>query len=465
MICAIRTGVLERESRGSGGLAKYNGPVTRMTSHAGIYSDRGDLAERLRAACGGWTFVDDDPARQNSRIAIVDAGLERPVGKSVVRVMLASGEARGDGRRPGELCVEREAFLRAPCEYLAFAGELADAAMHAALLEQESAYLRQIHELMTMVDAEAVSERITTTVLHLLGLPYGTLFLHDSRLERYVVSYSNDPGHRESSEFLPGVPPDILQQALASPQLFAVSRNTRGDGMMIMPLQVREDLLAVIKIPLSHSEPIGQETTASVTKYLEAVAQVLSNIYQLTRSRDLAMRDDLTKAYNRRFFETYLDEEIERSRRYGTLFSIIFLDLDDLKMVNNVYGHLSGSRTLQEVAKRILSAVRGIDKVVRFGGDEFCVILPQTDQEQAVAVANRIARAISNGVLHIDANVEVSITASFGIATYPTHAMSKEGLIRQADAAMYRVKSTTKNAVGLATVEDATRPGSVGRLP
>jgi diguanylate cyclase (GGDEF)-like protein len=110
------------------------------------------------------------------------------------------------------------------------------------------------------------------------------------------------------------------------------------------------------------------------------------------------------------------------------------------------------------VAKRILSAVRGIDKVVRFGGDEFCVILPQTDQEQAVAVANRIARAMSATNLHIDANVEVSITASFGIATYPTHAMSKENLIRQADAAMYRVKSTTTNAVGLATVEDATRP-------
>ncbi|HEX6642161.1 MAG TPA: GGDEF domain-containing protein [Thermoanaerobaculia bacterium] len=425
-----------------------------MISQAGVYSDRGGLAERLRAACPDWTFLEDDPEREACRLAIVDAGTARPTGKSVVRVLLSPEESR----RPGELSVDRETFLRAPADTLAFAGELADAAMHAAQLEQESAYLRQIHELMTMVDAEAVSERITTTVLELLGLPYGTLFLHDPRLERYVVSYSNDPGYRETNEFLPGVPPDILQKALASPQLFAVSRDVRGNGMMIMPLQVREDLLAVIKIPLTPTDTMWQDTTSTVTKYLEAVAQVLSNIYQLTRSRDLAMRDDLTKAYNRRFFETYLDEEIERSRRYGTLFSIIFLDLDDLKMVNNFYGHLGGSRTLQEVAKRILSAVRGIDKVVRFGGDEFCVILPQTDQEQAVAVANRIARAMSATALHIDSNVEVSITASFGIATYPTHAMSKEGLIRQADAAMYRVKSTTKNAVGLATVEDATRP-------
>ena len=430
-----------------------------MISQAGIYSERADLLGRLRETTPGWTFAEAGEERDACRIAIVD-GESRPAGKSIARIILAEdAAATPDGaRRNGELVISREAFLAAPEAYLAFAADLVEAVLHAAHLEQESAYLRQIHELMTFVDAEAVSERITTTVLDLIGLPYGTLFLHDPRLERYVVSYSNDPGYQETNEFLPGIPPDVLQAALASPQLFAESRGPGGRGMLVMPLQVREDLLGVIKIPLHEPDRLADDTAANVTRYLAAVAQVLSNIYQLTRSRDLAMRDDLTKAYNRRFFETYLDEEIERSRRYGTLFSIIFLDLDDLKMVNNFYGHLSGSRTLQEVAKRILSAVRGIDKVVRFGGDEFCVILPQTDQEQAIAVANRISRAISASNLRIDSNVDVSITASFGIATYPTHAMSKENLIRQADAAMYRVKSTTKNAVGVATVEDATRP-------
>ena len=424
---------------------------------AGIYTDRNDLMGRLREACPLWTFPDDDASRDACRIAVVDIGNDRPAGKSVVRIVLSDGLA-ADERRKGELRVHRDEFLSEPAEYLAFASDLADAAVHAAQLEHESGYLRQIHELMTLVDAETVSERITTTVLSILGLPYGTLFLHDPRLERYVVSFSNDPGYRETGEFLPGVPPDLLQKALASPELFAVSRGRDGAGLIAMPLQVREDLLGVIRVPLAPEDVIEPDAGENVTRYLSAVAQVLSNIYQLTRSRDLAMRDDLTKAYNRRFFETHLDEEIERSRRYGTLFSIIFLDLDDLKMVNNLYGHLSGSRTLQEVAKRILGAVRGIDKVVRFGGDEFCVILPQTDQDQAVAVANRVARAVSAQPLHIDPEIEVSITASFGIATYPTHAITKEGLIRQADAAMYRVKSSTKNAVGVAFPEDATRP-------
>src|SRR6185503_15753294 len=377
-----------------------------MISHAGIYTDRGGLAEGLRAACPGWTFIDEEPERDTCRVAIIDEGVERPGGKSMVRIILSTRpEAPESERRQGELHVDREVFLRAPREYLAFAGDLVDAAMHAAQLEQESAYLRQIHELMTMVDAEAVSERITTTVLRILGLPYGTLFLHDPRLERYVVSFSNDPGNQESTEFLPGVPPDILQQALASSELFAVSRDAKGNGMMIMPLQVREDLLAVIKIPLMPDDIGWEDSTPTVTKYLEAVAQVLSNIYQLTRSRDLAMRDDLTKAYNRRFFETYLDEEVERSRRYGAQFSIIFADLDDLKSVNALYGHLAGSRTLQEVAKRILNAVRGIDKVVRFGGDEFCIILPQTDPEQALLVANRIRKSLTATQIRLDGDV------------------------------------------------------------
>ena len=427
----------------------------------GVYSGRGDLLQQLSESCPDLRFSATDGEKSGSRIVIVDGDshsvLDPPPPKSLVRVVLCDG-SRPASRRHGEIRVERDEFLRAPHDYVAFACDLADAAMHAAKLEQEVTYLNEIHDMMTMVEADAVSERITTTVLKLLSLQRGTLFLHDPRLERYVVSFSNEGKEYETGEFLPGIPPGLLQRALSSGQLIASDRDAKGYGMIVMPLQVQEDLIGVIKVPLTPNDVVSDEATLNVTRYLAAVAQVLSNIYQLTRSRDLAMRDDLTKAFNRRFFETYLDEEIERSRRYGALFSIIFLDLDDLKMVNSFYGHLTGSRTLQEVAKRVLGAVRGIDKVVRFGGDEFCIILPQTDQDQAMAVANRVRKAMTALPFQVDANIEISITASFGIATYPTHAVSKEDLVRQADAAMYRVKSTTKNAVGIASVDNATKP-------
>jgi diguanylate cyclase (GGDEF)-like protein len=429
----------------------------------GIYSARDELSRRLRETCPDVKFASSDAERDASRVVVIDsdshAVLESGTRKSLVRIILCDHIPTRD-RRKGEIRVERASFLTSPAEYVGVALDLADTVMHATHLEQEVSHLNEIHDMMSMVEADEVSERITRTVLGILGLPTGTLFLHDPRLERYAVSFSNEEVQHETGEFLPGVPPDLLQRALSSGQFFASERNPKGTGLVIMPLQMQDDLIGVIRAPLAKDSVIAEESSANVTRYLATVAQVLSNIYQLTRSRDLAMRDDLTKAYNRRFFESYLDEEIERSRRYGTLFSIIFLDLDDLKMVNNFYGHLTGSRTLQEVAKRILGAVRAIDKVVRFGGDEFCIILPQTDQDQAMAVARRVRKAMTAGAFRLDPDVEISITASFGIATYPTHAMTKEDLVRQADAAMYRVKSTTKNEVGIATVENATKPAA-----
>lgn len=417
----------------------------------GVFSGSDALVAQLGRQCPEWTFVPGGGEHDASRVIVVDddshARLAVP-GKSLARVILSRETVAGEPpaeRRLGDLRVERSAFLSFPGRYLAFALDLADTAIHAAKLEAEVGYLTEIRILMSLVEAEAVSERITRTVLGILGMPFGSLFLHDPRLERYVISFSNDGDNRDTGEFLPGIPPELLQAALSSGRFFAAD-----ETMAVMPLQVDQDLIGIIKVPMTPGHRFDDAAATQVSRYLGAVAQVLGNVYQLTRSRDLAMRDDLTKAFNRRFFESYLDEEIERSRRYGALFSIIFLDLDDLKMVNNFYGHLVGSRTLQEVAKRILSAVRGIDKVVRFGGDEFCIILPQTDQDQALLVANRVRKSLTSSPIHLDAGIEISITASFGIASYPVHAITKEDLIRQADQAMYRVKSTTKNAVGIA---------------
>jgi len=431
-----------------------------MAQTIGVYSGDSAVIRHLRERCNGTTFVNGDEA-DRCRIAVVDCDfvstIDAHARKSVARIVLTDGSL-DQPRRQGDFRVDRRSFLANPADALAAANDLADTVMHATMLEQEVGYLTQIHELMAMIEPEAVSERVTRTVLNLLGVARGTLLLHDPRLERYVASFSNDPTSRDTGEFLPGIPADVLQRALASGDYIAVDRAT---NLVIMPLRADDDLIGVIRVPITAKDEIDDTAIISVTRYLKAVTQVLGNVYQLTRSRDLAMRDDLTKAFNRRFFESYLDEEIERARRYGSLFSIIFLDLDDLKMVNNFYGHLSGSRTLQEVAKRILNAVRGIDKVVRFGGDEFCIILPQTDQDQAVAVANRVRKAFVSAPFMLEPTIEISISASFGIATYPAHAVTKEDLIRQADLAMYRVKSTTKNAVGVAIIEDATRPAAI----
>src|SRR6478735_11300022 len=149
-----------------------------MTQTIGIYSGRDDLVRRLREVSPSWSLAASAEERDACRVVIIDddshALLEAPPRKSLVRVVLCNGVVPANRRR-GEIRIDRKAFLATPGDYLDFADDLAETAVHASVLEQEVTYLAQIHEMMTMVEADAVSERITLTVLDILGLDTGTL--------------------------------------------------------------------------------------------------------------------------------------------------------------------------------------------------------------------------------------------------------------------------------------------------
>src|SRR5437773_3980083 len=231
----------------------------------GIYS-ASDLVSKLRHKCPDLTFADSGIEREVSRIAVIDsdshAALNPPPRKSIVRIVLGMDEPAQ--RRQGEIYIDRKSFLAQPTEYLSFAADLVDTAVHATQLETEVTFLKQIHELMSLQDAQEVSERITRTVLDLLGLARGTLFLHDPRLERYVVSFTNDPDAHETGEFLPGIPSDLLQKALSSGHSFAADR---GSGMIVIPLQVEHDLVGVIRVPLAATDALEEAIVEDVSHY------------------------------------------------------------------------------------------------------------------------------------------------------------------------------------------------------
>lgn len=175
--------------------------------------------------------------------------------------------------------------------------------------------------------------------------------------------------------------------------------------------------------------------------------------YNLLRTNTLlrqeTLQDDLTGVLNRRYLDRYLDEEIERSRRYKHPFSILFFDLDRLKQVNDQFGHLSGSKVLVEAVGVVKAKLRRADKIFRFGGDEFAVTLPETDQKGAIRVAHRLRRAMRVHRFHPVEGSELSLTASFGVATYPDDGLTGEALLRHADQAMYLVKTGSRDAVGI----------------
>ncbi len=185
----------------------------------------------------------------------------------------------------------------------------------------------------------------------------------------------------------------------------------------------------------------------AVRMLLEPVSMALDNALLLKRAEALSVTDDLTHLYNSRYLNLVLRRETKRASRSGRPLSLLFIDLDGFKGVNDTYGHLFGSRALVEAAGLIRSSARETDVAARFGGDEFAVVLPDTGGEGAFAVGERIRDRVAAHHFLAGDGLDVHLTASVGVATLPDVAASADELVAAADKAMYRVKDSGKNGI------------------
>lgn len=201
-------------------------------------------------------------------------------------------------------------------------------------------------------------------------------------------------------------------------------------------------------------------------RLLESLALQIAAALQNAHLYELAMVDGLTGLFMRRYFDARIEEEIERSKRYGTPFSVVMMDVDDFKKLNDEHGHLIGDRVLRSISNTVKSQLRGVDTAARYGGEEIAVILPRSDMVSAYNVGERIRAAVAESRVTTDAEPPsvLSVTASFGIASYPeSKAADGEDLIRRADRALYRAKKTGKNRVELFW-SDESGPVSIAYL-
>jgi diguanylate cyclase (GGDEF)-like protein len=201
----------------------------------------------------------------------------------------------------------------------------------------------------------------------------------------------------------------------------------------------------------SKKEPrVAPVVARAVRVLLEPVSVAIDNALLLKRTEALSVTDDLTHLYNSRYLNQVLRRETKRASRSGRPLSLLFLDLDGFKSINDRYGHLAGSRALVEAAVEIRGSARETDVVARFGGDEFAVVLPDTGQEGAHAVGERIRERIAGHQFLAGDGLDLHLTVSVGVATLPDVAASAEELVRAADAAMYQVKDRGKNGIQVA---------------
>ncbi len=168
---------------------------------------------------------------------------------------------------------------------------------------------------------------------------------------------------------------------------------------------------------------------------------------RVQEARQQAFIDALTDLYNARYLDTALEKNIAEAERLGSPFSLLFLDLDYFKEINDAYGHLVGGKVLIEVSRILKGHVREEDVVIRYGGDEFTVVLPRTDATGAKDVAERIRQAIKDHNFLGREGRSIRITTSIGVATYPDNAKTREELLDQADRAMYRGKEAARDVV------------------
>ncbi len=270
--------------------------------------------------------------------------------------------------------------------------------------------------------------------------------------------YVRDPGHGELELIHPlsdGDERKRLQLEMTQPVVnngvLAVGgrwlESQDGRHQLVFPLFFKSKPVGILVGRARIDEPSRQK----VVRILEARKQLLARALEMRRvlreKEQLAFTDNLTGLYNSYFLSRALENEIRRSRRYGKPLSVLFIDVDLFKRVNDAHGHVVGSETLREVGHVLQSVIRESDLISRFGGDEFVIVTDKLDLEGAEVVAERVRRAVHKHRFGKNSNKGIRLTVSVGLATFPENGTSARQLIDAADRAMYRAKQDRGNCV------------------
>jgi diguanylate cyclase (GGDEF)-like protein len=222
----------------------------------------------------------------------------------------------------------------------------------------------------------------------------------------------------------------------------------RGDGREVGHVWVLSEGRRFDQADLDTARTVARRANAA-----------LGTAEQYHNAKERAFIDDVTGVYNARYLLATADNEIQRAARYGNPLSVLFLDLDRFKKVNDVHGHLIGSETLRVLSRLLSECVRQVDTLARYGGDEFTILLVDTPHEVALRIAERIRHRVESHLFEAGHNGTLRLTISIGVATCPVHGEAREPLLDAADKAMYRAKSEGRNRVSSAN----ELPGPTGQ--
>src|SRR5271166_437995 len=242
--------------------------------------------------------------------------------------------------------------------------------------------------------------------------------------------------------------PDVRNDPRFSSRLDEMTRlQTRS--VICVPLRSKHRVLGVIQL-VNADVGLSEQELFFLQALCDYAAISIENARAVEKIQELTITDDCTGLFNARHLYKTLETEVYRSSRCGYEFTVLFIDLDHFKQVNDTHGHLVGSKLLAEIGYLIKAQLRLIDYAFRYGGDEFVVLLPQTGKDSALVVAKRLRDSLRTSMFCKDEGLNLNVRASMGVATYPHDAKTPHDIIRQADEMMYLVKNTSRDNIGIA---------------
>jgi diguanylate cyclase (GGDEF)-like protein len=241
----------------------------------------------------------------------------------------------------------------------------------------------------------------------------------------------------------------IVPEATHDPRLESDPQAKRGivRSVIALPLRGRKGTHGVIEIYNPRAEQLTDYTIAFLHILADHAAIAIENARDVSRIQQLTITDDTTGLYNVRHLYDVLERELNNCLRHNQPLGLAFIDLDRFKLVNDAHGHLIGSELLTRVGQRLKKHSRKQDWCFRYGGDEFVILLPETSAVQANAHANSLLRHLMSTPFRMKNGLEVSVSASIGLATAPTDGEDVHSMIGVADARMYMVKSSGRGKV------------------
>jgi diguanylate cyclase (GGDEF)-like protein len=213
---------------------------------------------------------------------------------------------------------------------------------------------------------------------------------------------------------------------------------------MCIPLVSFGQTLGVLMLESEHSGSFHEGDVESLEAVADICATAIQNAHYVERVKQLAYLDGLTGIFNRRFFELRVLEEIDRARRFNGGMAVVMVDIDQFKRLNDEFGHLLGDEVLRQVSSMFHQQLRKIDVVCRYGGEEFAILLSQTNPQHSLAVAEKLRRLVETWQFP---GVPQCVTISAGVATYPDHGTTRDELVKSADAGLYAAKQGGRNRV------------------